>query len=156
MKLSDKHKKLFRAILQSLVLVIFAYFLAILSLFPTISAHRWVTQMEMETWAGMAGHYQAKVFFEEGRYRLLELHPITKIDADNFASKFTGKHEGIFEIWTRPIVNDTNSNHRLLIWLNENDSDQKFVESFNQAMKLLWDEKQKNILPDSQSKTNNN
>jgi hypothetical protein len=75
-----------------------------MSISPTISAYRFVVQMKMETWADMAGHYQAKVFFDEGRYRLLELHPIIKIDAENFGSKFTGKSEGPFEIWTRPFT----------------------------------------------------
>jgi hypothetical protein len=114
--------------------------------------YRMITQMRMETWASYAGGLQARVWFQENHYRLLELTSITNLD---FSPKFTGKNEGAFEIWTHPVYKDTNSNF-LWIWMNKDDSDQKFVESFNRRRKQLWDEKQSSALPDSQSKTNSN
>jgi len=153
MKLSDHQRKLLRGFLRALATIAFGYLVAFVSIFPMLSAHRMVEQMRMETWGSYAGGLQARVFFQEGHYRLLELYPITKIDADNFASKFTGKSEGSFEIWTRPVYNDTNSIF-LWKWLNKDDSDQKFVESFNERMKQLWNENHTSQKTDSTSQTN--
>jgi hypothetical protein len=109
-----------------------------------------MTQMRMETWASYAGGLQARVWFQERHYRLLELTSVTNLD---FSQKFTGKNEGAFEIWTHPVYKEANPNF-LWTWMNKDDSDQKFVESFNQRMNQLWDEKQKAATADSESKTN--
>jgi hypothetical protein len=134
--------------------MMFGYLMAFVFIFPIFSAHRTIEQMKMETWATYAGSIQAKVFFQEGYYRLLKLYPINKIDGSDFASKFMGQNEGAFAIWTRPVYKDKNSNF-LWKWLNEDNSDQEFVESFNKRMKQLWNEKQKSLQLNSILETNN-
>jgi len=104
----------------------------------------------METWGEYAGKLQARVWFQENRYRLLELTSTTNL---NFSEKFTGKKDGSFEIWTYPVFNSANPNW--LTWLTKDDSDQKFVDSFNERMKQLWNDKQKSAKVDSVLETNN-
>jgi hypothetical protein len=91
--------------------------------------YRISTQANLEIWANYAGKLQARVWFEEGRTRLLELSPNPK-------SGFTGRKDGDFEIWTWTCY--TNSS-----WLVASDADRHFVEAFNQRMRQLLDEKQR-------------
>jgi hypothetical protein len=111
--------------------------------------YRLATQARMETWASYAGKLQARVYFQEGNYRLLELTQEAKI---NFTDKFTGRKDGSFEIWTHPVYQSTNSNW--FVWLASDNSDKFFVASFNERMKQLWNEKQISRKTDSALKTN--
>ena len=91
-------------------------------------SYRITSQMSMETWAEYAGKLQARVWFQEGKYRVLELSPDEK-------SQFTGKKDGDFEIWTW--THYTNSS-----WMVARSADRQFVEAFNQRMRQLSNEKQ--------------
>jgi len=108
----------------------------------------------MDTWAGMAGDFRARVLFQHGDYRLLEIQPVAEIDTNQLAGTFTGKKEGSFEIWTRPVYISTNFS--ILNWLAKDTGDQSYVESFNRRMKLQWDEKQTNVTADTESRTSRN
>jgi len=96
-------------------------------------AYRLSTQMSTETWARYAGGLQARVWFQEGRYRLLELSSANE-------SRFTGKTDGPFEIWTwthytnTPPLTVTTDNH-------------EFVAAFNSRMRQLWEAQQRGAEP---------
>jgi hypothetical protein len=92
-------------------------------------AYKTSTQMSMETWASYAGKLQARVWFQEGRYRLLELTSYEK-------SQFTGRSDGPFEIWTWTGYTNTPS-------LTVQTADIEFVESFNSRMRQLWEDRQR-------------
>jgi len=96
--------------------------------------YRMATQMSMETWASCAGGLQAKVWFQEGHYRLLEMSPSDKLE-------FTGRTNGPFEIWTWTHYTNTPS-------LTVQTADQKFVDAFNRRMRQLWETRQKEAEPD--------
>ena len=55
-----------------------------------LSAHCMVEQIRIETWTSYAGALQARVFFEGGHYRPLELYPIEKIAGDMAVRNNTG------------------------------------------------------------------
>ena len=80
-------------------------------------AYKISTQMSMKTWASYAGKLQARVWFQEGRYRLLELSADEK-------SQFTGRTDGPFEIWTWTHYTSTPS-------LTVQTADKEFVGAFN-------------------------
>jgi hypothetical protein len=130
-------KKIFHV--SVFVLIVCSFLLGALAGLPTIQSYRIITQMRMDTWAEMAGDFQARDLFRTGNCRLLELYPISKFDTGHISSTFTGKKEGPFEIWTRPAYINTKS---VLGWLAKDAGDEKYVESFNRSMKQLWDEKQ--------------
>ena len=92
-----------------------------------LKTSRMVNCMMLESLAGYAGKLQAGVWFQEGRYRLLEL------SADS-QTVFTGGKNGQFEVWTW-------AHHEN--WLVAGDADGAFVEAFNQRMKQLANEKKK-------------
>ena len=88
-----------------------------------------MSRSRLETWADYAGKLQAKVWFQENHYRLLELSPNNKIE-------FTGRKDGQLEIWTW--TDYTNSS-----WFEAGDPDRMFVQAFNQTMRQLCDERPK-------------
>jgi len=88
----------------------------------------------METWASYAGGLQARVWFQEGRYRLLELSQVEKVE-------FTGRTNGPFEIWTW-------THYTNYPWLTVQTADQEFVDAFNRRMRQLWENKQREAEPD--------
>jgi hypothetical protein len=92
-------------------------------------AYRISTRMSMETWAYYAGNLQARIWFQEGRYRLLELSSEDK-------SRFTGRKDGPFEIWTWTHYTNSPS-------LTVTTDDQQFVASFNARMRQLWDARER-------------
>ncbi|MDB6029636.1 MAG: hypothetical protein JWM68_5859 [Verrucomicrobiales bacterium] len=94
---------------------------------PFVS-YRITSRMSMEAWASYAGKLQARIWFQENHYRLLELSPDEK-------NKFTGRKDGEFEIWTW--THYTNSS-----WLVAESADREFVDAFNHRMRQLWDRKQ--------------
>jgi hypothetical protein len=136
------------------LLVMGIFLLGISSMLPLIQSYRIIAQMRMDTWAGMAGDFRARVLFQHGDYRLLEIQPVAEIDTNQLAGTFTGKKEGSFEIWTRPVYISTNFS--ILNWLAKDTGDQSYVESFNRRMKLQWDEKQTNVTADTESRTSRN
>ncbi|MGC8989516.1 MAG: hypothetical protein ACP5MD_05290, partial [Verrucomicrobiia bacterium] len=81
------------------------------------------TQTSMETWASYAGALQARVWYQEGRYRLLELSDLSK-------TEFTGRTNGPFEIWTWP---NSATNPMLTVTT----ADKAFVDAFNRRMSQL-------------------
>ncbi|HOK78249.1 MAG TPA: hypothetical protein PLW35_11085, partial [Verrucomicrobiota bacterium] len=85
--------------------------------------YRMCTQMSMETWASYAGGLQATVWFQQGRYRLLELSSSDK-------TEFTGRTNGPFEIWTWP---NSATNPMLTVTT----ADKAFVDAFNRRMRQL-------------------
>lgn len=85
--------------------------------------YRMCTQMSMETWASYAGGLQATVWFQQGRYRLLELSSSDK-------AEFTGRTNGLFEIWTWP---QSGSDPMLTV----STADKAFVDAFNRRMRQL-------------------
>ena len=90
-------------------------------------ASRLASRMSMETWAEYAGNLQARAWFQEGKYRMLELSPEEK-------SHYTGRMDNDFEIWTwKDYANSS--------WLVAGSADRHFVESFNQRMRRLSDER---------------
>jgi hypothetical protein len=91
--------------------------------------YRLATRMTMETWATYAGGLQARVWFQEGHHRLLELSPSEKVE-------FTGKTNGPFEVWTW--THYTNNP-----WLTVQTADQEFVDAFNRRMKQLWESRRR-------------
>jgi hypothetical protein len=91
--------------------------------------YRIMSISRLETWADYAGKLQAKVWFQESHYRLLELSP-------NGKTEFTGRKDGEFEIWTWTYY--TNSS-----WIDPGNQDLTFVEAFNKKMKQLWEQKNK-------------
>ncbi len=91
-------------------------------------AYRLTTQSSMETWASYAGKLQARVWFQEGRYRLLELSSDDK-------PQFTGRTNGPFEVWTWTHYTNAPS-------LTGQTADRQFVEAFNSRMKQLWASRQ--------------
>lgn len=92
-------------------------------------AYRLTTRMSMETWARYAGGLQARVWFEEEHYRLLELSSSEKME-------FTGRTNGPFEIWTWTHYTNNPS-------LTVQTADQKFVDAFNRRMRQLWENRQR-------------
>lgn len=92
-------------------------------------AYRMCTQMSMETWASYAGKLQARAWFQEGRYRILELSSAEQ-------SQFTGRTNGPFEVWTWTHYTNTPS-------LTVQTADLTFIDAFNSRMRELWDSKQK-------------
>jgi hypothetical protein len=136
------------------LLVMGIFLLGVSSMLPLIQSYRIITQMRMDTWAGLAGDFRARVLFQHGDYRLLEIQPVAEIDTNQLAGKFTGRKEGFFEIWTRPVYISTNFS--ILNWLAKDTGDQSYVESFNRRMKLQWDEKQTNVTADTESRTSRN
>ena len=106
-----------------------------LSLWLTIGIGTWffvyrlATQMSMETWASYAGGLQARVWFQDGRYRLFELSASEKL-------KFTGRTNGPFEIWTWTHYTNNSS-------LTVQTADQKFVDAFNTRMRQLWESRER-------------
>lgn len=90
--------------------------------------YRISTEMSMETWARYAGKLQARVWFQEGHYRLLEL-------SSDERSQFTGKTNGPFEIWTWTHYTNAPS-------LTVQTVDKEFVDALNLRMRQLWDERQ--------------
>jgi hypothetical protein len=109
-------------------------FVALVSLWVAGAGGLWFfgykvsTQLSMEGWASYAGRLQARVLFQEGHYRLLELSPSEEWE-------FTGKTNGPFEIWTwRHSTNDA--------WLTVQTADAEFVHAFNQRMKQMWESRQ--------------
>jgi hypothetical protein len=96
--------------------------------------YRISTQISMETWASYVGKLQARVWFQEGHYRLLELSPDDK-------SHFTGRTDGPFEIWTWTHYTNTPS-------LTVQSADKEFVGAFNSRMRQLWDGRQRGAEPD--------
>jgi hypothetical protein len=93
--------------------------------------------MSMETWASYAGKLQARVWFQEGHHRLLEISSEDK-------SQFTGRTDGPFEIWTWTHYTNTPS-------LTVQTADKEFVDSFNLRMRQLWDGRQRGAEPDGAS-----
>ena len=91
-------------------------------------AYRITSEMSMETWARYAGKLQATVWFQENRYRLLELSP-------DGPSKFTGRKDGEFEIWT-------STHYANPSWFTADNQDREYVDAFNRRMRHLWAEKQ--------------
>jgi hypothetical protein len=92
-------------------------------------SYRATNRLYLETWAGYAGQLQARVWFQEGHYRLLKVSPDAK-------AVFTGQKIGPFEVWTW-----THYTH--CSWLVANDTDGEFVAAFNKQMKQLAEEKWK-------------
>jgi hypothetical protein len=97
-------------------------------------AYKISTQMSMEAWASYAGKLQARVWFQEGRYRLLELTSDEK-------SQSTGRTDGPFEIWTWTHYTNAPS-------LTVQTADKEFVDAFNSRMRQLWDGRQRGAEPD--------
>ncbi len=96
-------------------------------------AYKISMQISMATWASYAGKLQASVWFQDGRYRILELSSDDK-------SQFTGRIDGPFEIWTWTHYTDTPS-------FTVQTADETFVETFNSQMRQLWDGKQMKAKP---------
>jgi hypothetical protein len=87
--------------------------------------HHLGARMSMETWASYAGKLQARIWFQEGRYRMLELSSTDR-------SEFTGRKDGPFEIWTWP----GNTNEPTPLFVPR--ADQDFVDAVNDTMKDMW------------------
>ncbi|MDR1282445.1 MAG: hypothetical protein LBK99_16735 [Opitutaceae bacterium] len=105
------------------------YTLGIVFLFACIII--WVnfyfSKSEAETWASYAGGLQAKEWFAEGKYRLLE------ISEDDM--HFTGRHEGEFEIWTW-------KNYQKPKWFFlVPDASHRFVQAFNERIRKRYEKK---------------
>ena len=82
----------------------------------------------MEVWASHAGKLQARIWFEEEHYRLLELSAEGNLE-------FTGRSDGPFEIWTWRHYENPPS-------LSVETADEHFVDGLNSRMRRLWDRKQ--------------
>jgi hypothetical protein len=87
----------------------------------------YLSRSEAETWASYAGGLQAKEWFAEGKYRLLE------ISEDDM--HFTGRHEGEFEIWAW-------KSYQKPKWLFlVPDASHRFVQAFNERMRKCYEKK---------------
>ena len=59
-------------------------------------------EMEMYGRAGQAGSLQAAVDFRAKRKRLYEIYMVSASDEQDYKSKFTGRVDGPFQIYTLP------------------------------------------------------
>jgi hypothetical protein len=73
--------------------------------------------MSIQAWAGYAGSLQARVWFQEDKYRLLELSSAEKMH-------FTGRKEGELEIWNW-------TDYPNSYWWATSGGDEEFVEALN-------------------------
>jgi hypothetical protein len=79
----------------------------------------WKTEVSAQ--AIYDGSEQAKLDFQQGRLRLFEFH------GDNGEEKFSGRHQGQFEIWY--------AEYHPSVYV-QRISEEKWVETYNQFMKL--------------------
>ncbi len=91
--------------------------------------YRLTNQTYLQSWATYAGELQAKVWFQEGHLRLLELSSNPKLE-------FSGRKDGPFEIWTWKQYPNPN-------WLLADPADPEFVTAFNLRMRQLAEIKPK-------------
>jgi hypothetical protein len=124
--MSDESYPRWRRVFQKLGWPV-AHILFSILLMLTVSffVQRVLTRMMIEHWASYAGTLQAKVYIQEGKFRILEL-------AGDQKSEFTGRREGPFEIWTH--VSRTNSSFYERVVLPVT-GDLEYIAAFNRRMR---------------------